>query len=172
MVSCGTREKPAANGDIDTVRYQLATEDSVEKDAPQHLVETVDFDGRKFEITVDRTPCDTIEKVVDENGPYYDNVVRVQISSDGNPIVDRTFTKNAFRAAGGSLSYSKLTLGGMNFTAINGSGIQFNAQLCAPGSLEGGHNFKVLYNLSGGNLRITADNTEEDRSDEENSEVE
>lgn len=164
MTACGTREKSGSDKDIDTTMYALATEDSVEKDAPQHLTDTVDFDGRQFFITVDRMPCDTIPRVVDENGPYLDNVVRLTVKTDGNTIINRRFTKNDFAESGEKLPLSRLTLGGMGFNTINGRGIQFNAQLCAPGSLEGGNNFKVSFNLNGGNMRIAPDDTVEDHS--------
>lgn len=165
IASCGTREKTSAsNNDIDTVQYPLATEDSIEKDSPQHLVDTVKFDGRQFIIMVDRTPSDSLDRVVDENGPYLDNVVRITVLTGGETIIRRRFTKNDFSEVGSGLPLSRLTLGGMGFTAINGSGIQFNAQLCTPGSLEGGSNFKVLFNLAGGNMRIEPDDTTDDHS--------
>lgn len=164
MTACGTREKSGPDKDVDTTLYALATEDSVEKDAPQHLVDTVDFDGRHFVITVDRTPCDTLPRVVDENGPYLDNVVRLTVKTDGTTIINRRFTKNDFGEASEKLPLSRLTLGGMGFNTINGRGIQFNAQLCAPGSLEGGNNFKVSFSLNGSNMRIAPDDTVDDHS--------
>lgn len=171
MAACGTREKFGAGSDVDTVQYALATEDSVEKDAPQHLADTIDFDGQHFIISVDRTPSDSLPRVSDEYGPYLDNIVKVKVIADGKMVVNRTFTKNDFRDAGESLPLSRLTLGGMGFTAINGRGIQFNAQICEPGSLEGGHNFKVLFNLSGGNMRVAPDDSAEDHSSDDDTQM-
>lgn len=165
LASCGTRSENAKADDVDTVQYQLAAEDSVEKDAPQQLNDTVTFNDQKFVISIERTPADSLPKVSDEEGiPFLDNKVKVLVKSDGETVVKRTFTKNDFKEAADDINMSKVVLGGMVFNTINGTGIVFNAQLCPPGSVEGGSNFKIAFNLRGGNMRITADDTAEDHS--------
>lgn len=165
LASCGTREKGADSSDIDTTRYELAQEDSIEKDAPQQLETEMDFDGKHYVINVKRAPGDSLSKVYDSSGlPFLDNVVNVTVKSGGKTIVDRTFTKRDFGAVAQGIAMDKNVLGGMVFTNINGSGILFNAQLCPPDNAEEGRNFKVSFSLTGDNMQIVADDLQEDHS--------
>lgn len=165
FAACGTRQEGANAESADTIQYELAAEDSVEKDAPQQLSDTVVFNDQKFIINIARTPADSMPKVYDTDDiPFLDNMVKVTVHTGGETIVNRTFTKNDFKEAAENVSLSKVVLGGMVFNTINGTGIVFNAQLCPPGSVEGGNNFKIAFNLHGGNMRITTDDTEEDHS--------
>lgn len=165
LTSCGTREKTTSGNDVDTTRYELAQEDSIEKDAPQQLETEMDFDGKHYVINVKRAPGDSLTKVYDSSGlPFLDNVVNVTVKSGGKTIVDHTFTKNDFSAAAPGLAMDKNVLGGMVFININGSGILFNAQLCPPDNAEEGRNFKVSFALTGGNMQIVADDSQEDHS--------
>lgn len=163
--ACGTRQENAATNGADTVQYELAAEDSVEKDAPQQLSDTVTFNEKQYIINISRTPADSMPKVYDNDDiPFLDNKVKVSVLSEGEMIIKRTFTKNDFKEAAENVSLSKVVLGGMVFNTINGSGIVFNAQLCPPGSVEGGNNFVIAFNLRGGNMRITPDESAEDHS--------
>lgn len=165
FVSCGTREKNSDGNGIDTTRYELAQEDSIEKDSPSHIDTEVDFDGKHYAINVSREPGDSLPKVYDATGiPFLDNVVSITVKSGEKTIVSRTFTKTDFGSAAQGLAMEKNVLGGMVFTNINGSGIQFNAQLCPPDNAEDGHNFKVTFSLSGSNMQIVADDSQEDHS--------
>lgn len=165
LAACGTRHENASSESADTIQYELAAEDSVEKDAPQQLSDTVTFNDQEFIINIARTPADSLPKVYDsEDIPFLDNQVKVTVLTGGETIVKRTFTKNDFKEAAEGVNLGKVVLGGMVFNTINGSGIVFNAQLCPPGSVEGGNNFKIAFNLRGGNMRITTDDTEEDHS--------
>lgn len=165
MTSCGTREKTSDNSGIDTTRYELAQEDSIEKDAPQQLETEMDFDGKHYVINVKREPGDSLAKVYDSSGlPFLDNVVNITVKSGDKTIIDRTFTKKDFSAAAQGLALDKNVLGGMVFTNINGSGILFNAQLCPPDNAEEGRNFRISFSLSGSNMKIEADDLQEDHS--------
>lgn len=165
LVSCGTRDKNSGNSGIDTTRYELAQEDSIEKDTPSHLDSEAEFDGKHFAINVSREPGDSLPKVYDATGiPFLDNVVTITVKNGEKTIINRTFTKNDFSSAAQGLAMDKNVLGGMVFTTINGSGIQFNAQLCPPDNAEDGHNFKVTFSLTGSNMQIVADDSQEDHS--------
>lgn len=165
LAACGTRQESANAEGPDTIQYELAAEDSVEKDAPQQLSDTVVFNDQEFIINIARTPADSLPKVYDNDDiPFLDNMVNVTVLTGGETIVKRTFTKNDFKEAAENVNLNKVVLGGMVFNTINGTGIVFNAQLCPPGSVEGGNNFKIAFNLHGGNMRITPDDTEEDHS--------
>lgn len=172
LSSCGTREKTSGSNGIDTTRYELAKEDSIEKDAPQQLESEMDFDGKHYVINVKRTPGDSLAKVYDSSGlPFLDNVVSVTVKSGGKTIIDRSFTKGDFGGAAQGIALDKNVLGGMVFTNINGSGIQFNAQLCPPDNPEEGRNFKVSFSLNGSNMQIVADDSQEDHSSNDDSEA-
>lgn len=165
LSSCGTREKTADGSGIDTTRYELAQEDSIEKDAPTQFDTEMDFDGKHYVINVKRAPGDSLAKVYDSTGiPFLDNVVSVTVKSDDKTIIDRSFTKKDFSAAAQGIVLEKNVLGGMVFTNINGSGIQFNAQLCPPDNAEDARNFKVSFSLRGSNMQIVADDSQEDHS--------
>lgn len=164
FTSCGSRSDDVIASHVDTTLYELATEDSVERDEPHEYCDSIDFDGKHFLITVSQKPAEDLPRVLDSsNGtPFFDNRVHISVENSGKNVIDRNFTKEDFAEAGEDVPMSKVVLGGMTFTEINGQGINFSAQLCPPGRLEGGHNFRVAFSLNGGNMRIVTDESSED----------
>lgn len=164
FTSCGTRTEGTTT-DVDTTQYELTGEATIEKDEAITLpaVEQ-DFDGKHYVISVHRAPSDSLPQVKDSYGdPYMDNEVTISVTADGNVVTKRTFTKNDFSGAA-KADLSKLVLGGMTFSSINGTGIHFNAQINSPGSVEGGNNFILTLPLNGGAVQIVADESADDMS--------
>lgn len=166
VAACGTRQE-GSGSDVDTTQYKLATEEGPASDPARTLTpQEVDFGGKHYVVKVSIAPCDSLPTVKDSYGdPYLDNVVNIDVTVDGAPMVSRSFAKTDFASAATGLDLSKLVLGGMAYNKLDGSGVHFGAQLNSPGDEEGGFAFKVTIPLGGGSAVIERDNTAGDMSD-------
>lgn len=164
FTACGTASTEKKN-DVDTTRYEIATEEGTERDPEIQFDEEKNFDGKHYVISVHRVAVDSLPQVIDSNDvPFLDNAVTIKVTANGEKMFQRTFTKADFNLDGSKLNLNQLVLAGMAFSDINGSGIHFNAQLNTPGSEEGGNNFSITFPLSGGAPKIVAEEIAEDQS--------
>lgn len=165
--ACNTGKDKKAD-DVDTTRYQLATDAGPGEDpAIQLTPQVVSYQGATYTIAVSRAACDSVPLVKDSYGdPYKDNVVTIAVTRDGEPCLSRRFVKTDFAAAAQDIDLQPLTLGGMAFSRIDAGGYHFGAQLCTPGDVEGGYAFTVTLPLDGGSPTIKRDTNAATMSDE------
>lgn len=165
--ACNSGRDQSAS-DVDTTRYQLATEAGPGQDpAIQLTPQVIKFQGAEYTIAVNRAPSDSLPLVKDSYGdPYRDNIVTINVSRNGELCFTQRFGKTNFAESATDFDLKTVTLGGMAFTRIDASGLHFGAQLCSPGDVEGGYAFNVTIPLGGGAAKIERDTSINNIADE------
>lgn len=149
---------------LDTTLYELAQEEGPGHDDPRTLpAVNVDFGGKHYVTTVSISPSDSLPMVKDSyDDPYKDNEAKVKVTVDGAVLIDKVWGKVDFLSAVGSdVDLKNQIFCGIAFDKISNNGIVFRAQLAAPGDVEGGTSFYVIYPLDGSTPVIERDNNRE-----------
>lgn len=95
LTACGGKKK---NEDIITQRVVEVQSNEPVRMQEYHDERDVNWIGKRYRVTVDRQPCDTLPMVKDERGQkYVDNVFQVTVSrADGSVFFNRKFVKSHF----------------------------------------------------------------------------
>lgn len=94
----------------------------------------VDFAGSRLKCVIQRTPCDSLTMVKDENGQkYVDNTILLTITrANGSIFFKRTFTKKSFTDCLDKDYNETGILEGFVFDKIDGGNLCFAASVCHP----------------------------------------
>lgn len=164
FISACHRTTSTQDTDVDTTQYVLAQETGPGHDEAQTLAPVeADYNNKHYVVSVSIAPSDSLPMVKDDFGdPYQDNTVSVNITSNGQTIVDCQFTKADFiGAAIASDHASDMILGGIAFDKVDASGIHLGAMLSRPCDVEGGVAFRLTFPHQGGTPSIVRDTTNE-----------
>lgn len=137
LSACGGKSNPDVP-QRDTTAYAAPESHETGHDDPRDIPYTAEFNGRKYDFRIRRTPEDSLPQVKDRFGdPYQDNRVSLTIRRDGETLAHRSFTKLDFS---GQIDapLERLILGGLAFRNIDAQGLHFGLQFNAPGDEEGG----------------------------------
>lgn len=133
--SCKEKQPSA---DIITTKYvpkkpqaPIAMEAQVQK-------RSVDWLGDRYDVTVERTPADSLPMVKDENGQQYvDNRFSLSVTRrDGSVLLRKVFTKNAFRSYLDSLFIKDGILAGVRFDEADGNVLEFSVVVALPDAID------------------------------------
>lgn len=74
-----------------------AHSDGVQRMAPYDYADTLSIGAHRYAYTIHREAMDSLPTVKDEDGIVYaDNIYHLTIRRDGQPLLDRRFTKRSF----------------------------------------------------------------------------
>lgn len=93
----------------------------------------IEYKGKKFHSSIQRTPNDDLTPVVSEMGETYaDNQIVLRLQREGQEIFSKTFTKTDFASLVGQEFLSKSILEGMVYNKTSPEGILYAASICYP----------------------------------------
>lgn len=97
-------------------------------------VQTVEMGGKKYSVSINRTPADSLVRVKNEQGDVYvDNLISLRITNDrGGNVYNKVFTKQNFSDIIQADFLSKSILEGMVFDRVSPSGLVFAASVSFP----------------------------------------
>ena len=101
LTGCGSDKK---NSKEETQRmFQLESVDEnsgLQRMQVSRITQDIACKGKKFHLSVDRTPDDNLPHVKSDMGTFVDNSIKVKITRDnGTTLFEKTFTKNDFASS-------------------------------------------------------------------------
>ena len=82
--------------------YQIESVDEktgVQRMQVSRIQQEITCKGKKFKLSVERTPCDDLPQVKSDMGVFVDNQIKVRITREnGTTLFEKTFTKKDFAA--------------------------------------------------------------------------
>lgn len=100
------------------------------------LSDSVTVGSRQYAYSIERTPCDSLQKVKDDMGDLYlDNTIHLTLQRNGSVYFDKTFTKATFKRDIEDDFYDNAILDGIRFLkAEPGQGLIFSFAVSYPDS--------------------------------------
>lgn len=131
LTACGGKKK---NEDIITQRVVEVQSNEPVRMQEYHDERDVNWIGKRYRVTVDRQPCDTLPMVKDERGQkYVDNVFHVTVSrADGSVFFNRKFVKSNFSQYVNDDYRQTGILEGIVFDKADGDWLVFGASVGHP----------------------------------------
>ena len=131
LTACGGKKK---NEDIITQRVVEVQSNEPVRMQEYHDERDVNWIGKRYRVTVDRQPCDTLPMVKDERGQkYVDNVFQVTVSrADGSVFFNRKFVKSNFSQYVNDDYRQTGILEGIVFDKADGDWLVFGASVGHP----------------------------------------
>lgn len=165
VVSCKQKDdaKPKADSTAPAPQHELATEEGPGQDEERPaLVDTVQWNGAAYIVSVHRAPTQDVPAVKDSWGdPYLDNAVDVVVKRDGETVASHKFLKTDFAAAASGIDLSSQILHDLYFDKSEAGGyILLAGRINAPGDIEACTYFNVKMSLGDGSFSISRDNSE------------
>lgn len=81
--------------------------------------QTIECKGKKFQLSVERTPSDKLPHVKSDMGMFVDNIIKVKINrADASVLFEKTFTKNDFASHLSEKYLKKSVLEGLVFDDV------------------------------------------------------
>lgn len=98
MTSCGSDNKDAKEEAKRMFQVESVDENSgLQRIQVSHIQQEIACKGKKFQLTVDRTPDEKLPHVKSDMGLFMDNSIKVKIAHEnGKTLFEKTFTKKDF----------------------------------------------------------------------------
>ena len=100
------------------------------------LSDSIMVGTRQYAYSIERTPCDSLQKVKDDMGDLYlDNTIHLTLQRNGSVYFDKTFTKATFKKDIDDDFYDNAILDGIRFLKVEpGQGAIFSFAVSYPDS--------------------------------------
>lgn len=96
------------------------------------------WQGKNYQITIERVPDDSLAMVADENGQkYIDNRITLTIRQDsGTTFFHRSFTKASFASYVDEVFSRNGLLASIRFDEVDNAGLEFNVVVGMPDAID------------------------------------
>ncbi len=168
ITSCSEKKDNPIQTPANDTAIESTTPQGIVEERSREIIDTIDWQGAKTIITINRKPDAEGGTVKDEsNVEYRNNFVTLQISKNGNTIVDKRFTKSDFHGYIDENVYNKYLLEGFVFDKVVKGTLVFAASVANPTQEDEYVPFKIEVS-SNGNVSIAKDNgVDSDDSEDE-----
>ena len=98
LTGCGSNKKDAKEEAQRMFQLESVDENTgLQRMQVSRINQDIECRGKKYRISVERTPDDKLPHVKSDMGLFVDNSIKVKITRDnGTPLFEKTFTKNDF----------------------------------------------------------------------------
>ena len=154
--------KQAENVDIQEESVEVNTENVLHVESPLHIVDTVKSGSNIYIVTIDRTPCDTTNFVVDEyEQRYVDNTIRIEVRKNASVLFARTFRKSDFAHLLTEDFIKNSVLDGCRFLQVHEGTVSFTLAVSYPDS-DMYRPFKLNIGPDGSHMILVDDDLDEE----------
>lgn len=132
LSSCSSSPKDSES-DIKVLMNESLKSDGLQRTTETDVSATFTYNGKEYQSRVVCRPDESLPIVVNEQGEkFVDNRITLRITSGGNTIVEKVFTKASFASQVDDKFLKNSILEGMVYSDVTKDGIEYGASVSYP----------------------------------------